>query len=318
MVTVTFKSLINESSLSIDLYSKYTCICGDNSGEGKTHFVSYISDGIETEQIKVSCSNGYEFTIADASTINVIARSDVRQIVLIDEISMVRNIKVLHSSKSLYIGITRASNVNLEYPMQGIYKLIREESDGAVLFDLKHMEKLPLLSKDNIIKFDYIITEAISNRSENELLSAQGVNNLIGSGGRDRLERVLRKYKGKNVLVLADLASIGPAYSILKKRSLEADGLVLFYPYLCFEQLLCHSPLVRSLVTSLNFSLTKYDFNTLEVYYEKLLEFKTRKTNLQYIHGKPLAKQFLSKNNRKDIFSSKVGNLMLKYLDLYF
>lgn len=321
MYSLVFESLIDSGKIEIKLYSHYTCICGD-SGEGKTHFVSTIEDGINSEEIRVYVkdNNGVRedisFVVANAATIGTVIEIDRLQVILIDEVTMLRSkdFKKINTCKHLIIGVSRSSVVKLNYPMQGMYMVTRDDSDDGVIFDLVPVKKLPLLSNKDLLNKKNIITEACNNRSENEFLQVY-FNNVKGCGGRDKIAGVLRRYKNKDILVFEDLCAIGGAYQILVKRCKD-NKFIRFYPYNSFEELICASSVVYNSLSGFKYGV--YDFVSLEQFYEKLLEYATRGNKLiEYKHGKPLPVYLLDCNNLESILNSKVGNLLLQYIKLH-
>lgn len=307
-VKVTFIRKEDNSSTSVTLYSHYTCLYGKESGEGKSYFVSLVSMLINSGQMDVVISDkSLSFTIANAdSVMAVIGNEKQRYVVLIDESSMlsINALSELNKSKHIFICVCRSLPLRLNYPMNGIYKVVWDDES----LDIIPIECLPVMKK--VDKKRVIITEAEDDRSENELLSKY-LDNVIASGGRDRIEKKLR-YVDKPTLVFADLGVIGPAYALLKKRCEGKD--IVFYDYFCFEQLLYESNIVQKLGDCV--SLSVFDFISIEEYYEKLLELSTKK-KIRYKHGRPLSKVFLNKNNFKHVFSGKVAKLLKEYIEKY-
>lgn len=323
---VTFKSLLDGSSVSITLYSKLTCLYGEYSGEGKSHFFSVIADGISGAEsgektIEVTLSKqSWKFSVAYAATLETsLELSDARYVFLIDEASMLAEsiLAKVNKSKHVFICITRAMPLKSSYPLHGIYSLVRSAVGKDISFDIVQENSIPLLNVINE-KFDYVVTESSENHSEYNLLEGY-LSNLVSANGRDRIEKVLLKLsKNKpncKILVIADLGNIGQAYAILVKRCSQNKN-IQFYNYLCFEQLLYLSSLVQEIITR-TYKLNRFDTISLERYFSEKLERETYKTKLQYKHGKPLLKEYTDKNNYKKLFSSNVSKLLKDYIDLF-
>ena len=313
MYTVIFKSKENNSSVSINLYSHYTCLYGEFSGEGKSHFFSSVEQGINTDTVEVEVKDSnIGFTLATAATLEAILGNKSRMVIMIDESAMLKSsiISKVNKSKHIFICITRSMPLKMDYPLQGIYKLSRDIFKEDIIFDISNVKQLPI-AKDFSKKFDEIIVEAKYNKSESQLLNVY-LDNVKCASGRDNIEKYLREKSNKSILVLADLGNIGRAYKLLSKRCKD-NPYIVFYGYNCFEQLLYDSPIVKEL-PELEKQLNPFDTVSLEVFYEKLLAKKTKGTELEYKHGKPLKDIFLQKKNFHKIFKSKVGKGLYNYI----
>lgn len=311
-VDVSFISKINGSKTSIRLYSHYTCIYGAESGEGKSYFISIIEDGLSTDTLYVEISDSsLQFAIADAMSLPLAFTNSSRYVILIDESSMLKDniVQQVNKSKHLFICVSRSMPFRMDYPLKGMYTLVRTVIDGIEDIDIKSVEALPVETNFSTEK-DVILTEAKEGRSENELLSIY-LQNVKGAEGRDRLEKCLRGTKD-SVLVFADLGNIGLAYALLLKRCKQNPN-IKFYDYLCFEQLLYESNLVQVLGNKPEIG-SVFDSFSIESWYEGLLEEFTKHTILEYKHGKPLSKDFLNKRNFGKIFSSEVGRGIKEYI----
>lgn len=293
-------------SVNICLFSHYTCICGKFSGEGKSEFVSLLEEGISTGDISVVSE--LPFAIAMAGSIEVLLNTPYRSIIMIDEAEMLHSgfLSKINQSKHLFITVTRAFPLKLDYPLQGIYHLSRD-ADWFVI-----RNSLELNVSTDCIDCKMIITESRKKRSEHELMSCY-LDNVQAAGGRDRIEKLLRNTT-ENILVLADLGNIGRAYSILSKRCRNNPG-IKFYNYQLFEELLCASQLVQDLkkVTS------KYifDYVTIEKYYEAVLTELTAGSRLEYKHGRNLPEEFLDKHNFGLIFNNDIGKGLYNLIKQY-
>lgn len=300
--------------LQITLYSKFTCIDGKESGEGKTELLVRLQQGISLGEIE--CNLGDSFAIADGSSIGALLNSRERLVIMTDESTLLRQdlLTKISKSKHVFVSITRAMLLRMDYSMMGIYVVERTSDDW---FTIKNAESLPLITDSaSVLEADTIVTESHVGRSEYELLNRY-FNNLKAAGGRDRIEAALRQCN--TAVVFADLASIGRAYRLLKKRCQQNDS-IHFYPYQCFEQLLFESPLIQDIANAPALRHTKigealFDYETIERYYEDVLERLTANTKLEYKHGKGLAKVFLDETQRRAILDSNVGKLLLDAVD---
>lgn len=304
---VEFRDEKSGQSFDIMLNSHYTCIFGKDSGEGKTEFFNEILTGLSEETVKVISEYPfYCIDIQGMSSLEPILNNPERSIYLLDEASVLKenHIVRMNRSKHLFIMITRTVPLRGNYPLDGIYFLTRHNG-----WFKSSPAELPL-AYDNIYKTK-IVTESRIGRSEHELLSIY-YNDVIAAGGRDRIERKLRNTNEK-ITVFADLGNIGSAYFLLQKRC-EQNKQISFYPYKAFEQLLCESPLVKSLEKI--FSESVFDFMSEEKYYEAMLKFLTFGTSLEYKHGFPLSKEFLDRENYEKIFNSEVGQLLYKEIKM--
>lgn len=312
---IEFVNTASGTSTSLRAYSHYTGIVGE-SGEHKTHFIKFI-DSLRAAgvfELRVNGETGMSlFTLSDSVGENLLPalQSGTRSIMLIDEITMLRSgiVKAVNESTSLILGVTRGFPLRSDCPVFGIYRVNTYESEGVLNFELVEAEPLPV-AKDFSMMFDYIVTESRKGRSENELLSAY-IDNVIGVGGRDRLSSKISKLSGR-ILVLADLSSIGKAYDVLLERCHENHDLV-FYDYMCFEELLFCSKLLDGDFADLDM------FSELNIdrVFEHYLESKTKGAELRYVHKEPLSKVWLSKDSFMKVFDSSVGKGLRSYIERF-
>ena len=138
---ITFTDKISGESSSLELVSKFTCIYGKDSGEGKSEFFSRVEDGINTDSISIDSE--LPFTLADDATLAAILNTVDRSIILIDEFSFVRSslVKIINKSKHLFIVISRTLPLKGNFSMSGIYRIRRTDN----WFQFEHFESLPLL-----------------------------------------------------------------------------------------------------------------------------------------------------------------------------
>ena len=146
MYSLVFESLEDGSKIEINLYSHYTCICGD-SGEGKTHFVSTIEDGINSEEIRVYVkdSNGIRedisFVVANAATIGTVIEVERLQVILIDSIEMLREdlIRSIDRCKQLIVAVTRSGSI-ISKCGKGIYSVVRSSEGTFKIENYNHVK----------------------------------------------------------------------------------------------------------------------------------------------------------------------------------
>lgn len=303
-ITVVFSSIYGTASIT--LHSKFTCISGDNSGEGKTEFLSMLDLLVLNGECTITASDGRPVVIITSHpTLQENIKHDYSEIILIDEL-MFEQANIISSivkSNKLIICVSRSYPLKGEYPLIGIYNLKRKDD----WFELINDEHLPILSESDIPT--KIVTEASNCHSENELLSIY-FDMVTSSNGRDKLERKLR-YTTEPILVFADLGNIGRALYLLKKRC-EENPNIRFYDYQAFEELLFKSSLVQG--TDDKYPQSSLDFMSLETYYEKALEEITKGTSLEYHHGKPLVTAYLDKSNCQKIFDTDIGRPLYKLI----
>lgn len=311
--TVTFRSN-NGSITTLTLYSHYTCIYGDDSGEGKSYFFSLIEERITRGNITVEVSDGLHFTTANEGSLEAILRLPETHVVMIDELTMLQTnlIDKVNKSKHLFITINRGMALRLNYPLKGIYKIDYAVINGEDSFEFLPVSGLKLLNQEFLrTPIDYIITESEGDRSEHELLSVY-ISNLLASSGQNKIYRQIKSRLTDRILVLADLCAIGCAYDMLC-RVVEKSDNVVFYPYDCFEQLLLESNLVRKYQNNIARE-SEFNYFSLEAFYEDILEKETKGTDIEYLHGKPLSSEYLNRSNFEEIFKTSVGMLLWEYL----
>lgn len=304
-VVVTFTQKESGKTLVISCVSHFTCVFGKESGEGKSEFFSVVEEGIADGSVTISVEPKMNFTVATPATLEAILRNEDRQVIFIDESSVLQSslLKKINKSKHVFINITRSMPLRGDYPLQGIYFLKRHDS----WFELEKDESLKFMDKDSV--YSEVIVESSKGRSEHEFLS-QYLCNVTAANGRNNVEKLLRNTSGK-ILVFVDLANIGRVYSLLVKRC-KQNPEIRFYNYQSFEELLFYSKLIQEM--SCNIEESFLDFLSIEQFYEKTLEKITKGTVLEYKHGKSLAAPFLEKRNLDNILDSEVGRTLLYYL----
>ena len=301
---IIFYRKADQKSLTIRLYSHYTCILGD-SGIGKTCFFDTIADNAVTQEIEVRSE--YPVVPTTAATLETVMDVDERRIIMIDEANVFSQqgnmMNKINCSKHLFLCIGRSGNCKGDYPLQGIYELFLDGNDWF------HIRQAFDLNATNRFRKDMVmITESAENRSEHELLS-QYFQNVRSACGRNNIPSRLRTET--EAVVFADLGKIGRAYRLLKKRVDDHPG-ICFYDYQSFEQLLYDAPLLEKLHKTGNDSV--FDAATIEAFYESVMEKETAGCKgLEYKHGKPLASGYLNAAPEK-LFQSDIGYGILKAL----
>lgn len=282
-IKVKFIQNDNNKTLELELISHFTCILGIDSGEGKSWFYDYISDNLPIGQVTIESE--LPVIIADTTNLLDFVEIPTRSIIFIDEWVLTKfskQFKLINESKHLFLCITRAFPFKTTSPLDGIYKITDDANGWFQCNKLNENHDLPLASKE--FKFNYIVTEAQQDKSENQFMKAWSKNNnikIIGSNGKDRIAYVLKtlekKYTNPAILVLTDLYNISGQYSILRKRCRDNPN-IRFYNYGSFEEMLFNSKFLAA-YTKLN----SLDFITLERFYEAALEQFTRGMPYEYI-----------------------------------
>lgn len=285
---------------SITLYSHYTCVIGKYSGEGKSEFLAEIAEGIQVGDVEIESE--LPVSIADATSLPGILTNPNRQVVIIDELAMLRNnlIRQINESIHLFVGITRGNPVRLEYPLKGIYSVNRTLNWFNII---SLSNTLPLITECRDCQ---VIMEGKPGRSEHELL-AKYFKNCIAVSGRNNLEHYLRD-KDIEIHVYADLGAIGNAFSLLRKRCKNNPN-IKFYDYQAFEQLLVESPLL----SEDNLSFDNFNFMSFEKYYEFLLERILSNKGIAFKHGESLP-DLIKNASVEELFDSNVGKPLLSYV----
>lgn len=283
---------------TLNLYSKFTCICGKDSGEGKTEFLVMLEEGISEGDVLITSTSQIPVYTADNVNISSILEIKERRIIIIDEAAMLRSNHMgkINKSNHIFICISRSLPLGGDFPLKGIYHIKRTEN----WFQFIQENELPVTRECDLESI--IVTEARKGRSEHQLLSIY-LDNIIAADGRDKIEKVVRRLSGK-IIVVADLGNIGKAYRLLKKRCKQNPEIV-FYDYQAFEELLFKSKLING--KEEGSSLDRFSLISLEEYYELLLEEKTKHSDFRYEHGKNLPIIFLEKEKFEVIFNTEVG-----------
>lgn len=311
--TVTFRDTENNSYTSLKLYSHYTSIVGKFSGEGKSFFYDYVDKGLSDNSVEVVVEGPehVNFTTATESNIKAIMGNPNRHVILIDEAAMFKSklIEEMNNSKHLFICITRAMPFRMDCPLRGLYRL-EDEGDS---FDIKRVPQLPL-AQDFTNEYT-IVCESQEGKSESQLLSVY-LRGITSARGRDNIPARVRVLNG-NILVFADLGNIGKLYGLLMKLCSQNPG-IRFYDYDCFEQMLLESSLVQSVGNNGGTPYDEYEFLSIERYYEKALEVKTKGTPLEYEHSNPTLKEpYLNKGNFSKVFDSKTAKGIKEYIERF-
>ncbi len=303
-ILLRFEHRDRAKTIELELLSKFTCINGRNSGEGKSEFLVELEQGIQLGEI--TCNLGDYFAIADAGSINALLQLPQRTVIMMDEtITLQTDILMkMQKSRHVFVCITRAMSLHFDYHLKGIYK-VRRTKDW---FLIDRAQTLPLLNYE-LDGGETVVTESREARSEHQMLSEIGFAHMIAAGGRDEIEKKLRNTK-EHILVFADLCAIGRAYRLLLKRCEENQN-IRFYNYDSFEQLLCSSSLFRESAGKSKWN--SFFFLTLERYYEKVLSEITSHTEYKYVHGKPLSKAF--SEHWAELLDSEYGKYLKKFAE---
>ena len=297
------KFIKDDNVTELVLRSHYTCIYGEYSGEGKSEFISAVEEGMADGSVKVISE--LPVNIATATSIDGVLGNPELRIIIIDEIAMLKDeyITKINKSKHLFIGISRGNPLKLDYPLSGIYNVVRDYTNDWFKI-ICCANDLPVLSKCSDC---LIITESVENRSEHELLQ-QYFKEMKGACGRDKIEKLLRGTT-ESIQVFADLGAIGRAFTLLRKRCIQ-NPKIRFYPYQAFEQLLVESPLLCDLADCKS---TVFDYKTFESYYEAVFEYILQKKNINFTHGNQLP-QFILEASPELLFNSEVGRILYDYI----
>ena len=293
----------NTGSVKIELHSKFTCIYGKDSGEGKTKFIEIIREGIIQEDIEVLTPQGYTFQIIDEINLNLVIDSK-NMIVMIDEMDMVRNMGLINKSRCIFIAVSRALPFHGDYSIRGLYKTVWY-GDSV---DILPLEALPCLEK--FYDVDLILVEG---KIEYQVLSFY-FKNVVSANSRDKIANILTKYKDKSIIVFADLGNIGRSYKLLMKKCKD-NNKIKFYPYDCIEQLFCDSEFIKR--NGRGHTIEVFDTLTKERYYEIRLYQETKGTDFEYNHKKKLNKVYIPSDYEaylEDFLKSETGRILYEYL----
>lgn len=303
-VQVDFK--YKDSVVTIKLYSKYTRISGD-SGEGKSKFVESVNDCIVNSDpyFSYTVSNGFPIICVTVDTDITSMTNLTDTVILLDDTAMQKanRFDKLLRTNNLFIFVCRSTGVCGMIPLIGSYTL---DLQGD-WFSIDPIQ-FPIYRYGDHV--DTIITESAKDRSEHALLSAYR-DDIVPAFGQCKVLKQLRINNGTK-LVLLDLGNIGDVLPALLEYMHHHND-VYFYDYQAFEELLCKSPLLRHLIHDESHSV--FTEESLEKYYEHVLEECTRNTEFEYKHKHPiLADPYLDKANFNKIFDSEVGRALIPLL----
>lgn len=127
-ITVVFSSIYGTTSIT--LHSKFTCILGDNSGEGKTEFLSMLDLLVLNGECTITASDGRPVVIITShSTLQENIKHDYSEIILIDEL-MFEQANIISSiarSNKLIICVSRSYIFNNICAQPYFYTLKRKD-----------------------------------------------------------------------------------------------------------------------------------------------------------------------------------------------
>lgn len=288
----------NNVTSVLQLPSKFTCIYGKFSAEGKTTFIETFEEKLGTGDVTVECSEGYSFVYGSNALLSLTEKC----IVLVDELILTNknSLKVALNSNNVFICISRYNTFQMGYALSGVYRM---DTQSVSMCHFIPTAELPI-TKDLDNDYTIIITESCKERSECKLLMHHFSNNIIAGDCNTSAVRKARDTDGKLLLVL-DLYNISSILADLYTLC-EENVNVHVYAYGCFEELLYNSRLTESLCELR--TVPRYRSRTLERAFEHAFEVVTRKANdIHFSHGKEIPKAWLNIDNSYDVFASDIG-----------
>lgn len=118
VITLKFNHQDQSKTIAFDLFSKFTCINGKDSGEGKSEFLMELEQGLQLGEI--SCNLGDSFAIADAGSINALLQLPSRTVIMMDEVIAFQAeiLDKIRKSKHVFVCVTRAMRLHFDYHLK--------------------------------------------------------------------------------------------------------------------------------------------------------------------------------------------------------
>ena len=240
------------NSYSFVLRRNITLLSGD-SGRGKTTLYEMIADYNaygKASNVKISCDRDI-IAIGGSNWQESLEKINDAVIVIDEDNKFIRSkdfADAVKNSSNYFLIITRSYLEQLPYSVDEIYEISgrKNKKFKAIYRGMEHMYDGPT-ARQLPFKPEVIITEdsgsgyqffkTLADKYLLECVSARGKSNIIG---------ILKNYKDKNVLVVADGAAFGAEIQdIVKTQRLRPKKIGIFLPE-SFEWLILKSGLVNN------------------------------------------------------------------------
>lgn len=285
-------NVTGKPTVSLELLSKFTVICGKFSGEGKSEFVNELQDA--KLQGRLSMKSSFPVSIATLGTIEDLIELETRHIFILDELSTLDTdvLNKISKSKHIFISICRSFPKGIVYSYHGMYSLHRTND----WFTIEKLNVLPVTKHPEGIT--HILTESAKDRSEFQLLSAHWNLPITAANGLGKIAKQLKLLDTNGLLVFMDLANVNTIFNNIKKNVKHAQ----IFDYQSFEDFLLNSEIFKN---SRCVDIQVWDFVSLEIFAEKKLELISIGGEYEYTHGKSLPVAYLDSDNFYKIFSNE-------------
>ncbi|WP_044973945.1 hypothetical protein [Ruminococcus sp. HUN007] len=249
IISVTVKD--SRNSYKFELKRNITVLTGE-SGRGKTTLYEMISDYNrfgKSSGIKIACN--VDVIAVDGIDWKEKISEISNSVIIIDEDnSFVRTAEfaetVKHNS-NYFLLITRAYLEQLPVSVDEIYEVTgnKNKKFDRVYTDINKMYNAPN-AKKLPFKPEVIITE--DSKSGNQFFSAVAAGHniqCISANGKSNIVKILKEYKSRKVLIIADGAAFGSEIrDVINKQKLSSGNIAVFLPE-SFEWLILKSGLVN-------------------------------------------------------------------------
>ena len=248
-ISVTVKD--NRNSYKFELKRNITVLSGE-SGRGKTTLYEMVADYNrfgKSSAIKVICN--VEVIAVDGRDWKEKISGITNSVIIIDEdnsfIRTAEFAEIVKHNSNYFLLITRAYLEQLPISVDEIYevtgnknkKFSRVFTEVNKMYDAPNANKLPF-------KPEVIITE--DSKSGNQFFASVAARRsiqCISANGKSNIIRLLKEYKSKKVLIVADGAAFGSEIrDLAAKQKLSPGNIAIFLPE-SFEWLILKSGLVN-------------------------------------------------------------------------
>ncbi|MDE6731141.1 MAG: hypothetical protein K2J71_10265 [Oscillospiraceae bacterium] len=152
----------------------------------------------------------------------------------------------IQKTDNYYVIATRNPLQQLPYSINTIYEIRKNQKYSRFQKLYQNLSLTHILDSDFNLNFDLFITEDQKSGFQFFQRVADGKIACISAQGKSNLSRMIRKYSGKKILVIADAAALGAEIEMLVQyQRLHPDQIFFFLPE-SFEWLILKSGLIPS------------------------------------------------------------------------
>lgn len=268
-------------SVRIPLVNRITILTGE-SGSGKTKTIELTGAYVFNKEYDVHVESNLPVVIysKEAGDIVDTLKDEQRKLIFIDEDVATHYKNKLAITHHKVLLITRGRMLWNFVDINDVYYVNFRDVNNLTIQKLYSQKELYGV-------YDYVITEADNNKSENTLITKllPEIGNVVAGRGRDNIANVIDELDLYNtrVLVFLDTGAgalfLDDIYDAKSERSVD----ITIVPYTSFEALLYWSKLTQSLPNTAREN--KLNLRSSEMFYEHALQKRTAGTKIRSKHA---------------------------------